>query len=111
MNTPLGYWKRLFWEGICSVADPPARRPAVSSGQIIGFARKFLDKAITEGEMLEQTGTQTDLTSLTAQQKLIAGTIAAFLGTFMMLGVGFANVEVVHNSAHDTRHSVSFPCH
>ncbi len=61
--------------------------------------------------MHEQTHTQTMLASLTIQQRLITGSIAALLGTFMMLGVGFAQVDAVHNSAHDTRHSVSFPCH
>jgi len=40
----------------------------------------------------------------------------ALLGTFlfgavMMLLVGFLPVDAVHNAAHDTRHSVTFPCH
>lgn len=61
--------------------------------------------------MLGRTETQTALTSLSTQQRLVTGTIAALLGTFMMLGVGFAHVEAIHNSAHDTRHSMSFPCH
>jgi len=61
--------------------------------------------------MLGHTDTQTTLSSLTGQQRLITGTVAALLGTFMMLGVGFAHVEAVHNSAHDTRHAFSFPCH
>jgi cobalt transporter subunit CbtB len=61
--------------------------------------------------MLEQIETPTIVASLSAQQRLVTGTIAALLGTFMMLGVGFAHVDAIHNSAHDTRHSVSFPCH
>jgi len=28
-----------------------------------------------------------------------------------MLLVGFLPVDAVHNAAHDTRHSVTFPCH
>ncbi len=36
---------------------------------------------------------------------------AAFAG-LMMLGVaGFAQASVMHNSAHDTRHAIAFPCH
>jgi cobalt transporter subunit CbtB len=36
---------------------------------------------------------------------------AAVLGLFIILGVGFAPVEAVHNAAHDTRHGFAFPCH
>ncbi|HEX5517658.1 MAG TPA: CbtB domain-containing protein [Pseudolabrys sp.] len=25
--------------------------------------------------------------------------------------MGFANSQLLHNAAHDTRHSLSFPCH
>lgn len=36
---------------------------------------------------------------------------AAVLGSFIIFGVGFVNAAAVHDVAHDTRHSVSFPCH
>jgi cobalt transporter subunit CbtB len=36
---------------------------------------------------------------------------AAFLGVFLLWGAGFAGPSVVHNAAHDTRHSAGFPCH
>jgi cobalt transporter subunit CbtB len=36
---------------------------------------------------------------------------AALLGLFIVLGVGFVPIEAMHNAAHDTRHSVAFPCH
>jgi cobalt transporter subunit CbtB len=36
---------------------------------------------------------------------------AAFLGVFLLWGVAFAGPSVVHNAAHDARHSVGFPCH
>ena len=36
---------------------------------------------------------------------------AIFLGAFLIIGAGFAHPNVVHNAAHDTRHSLSFPCH
>ena len=32
---------------------------------------------------------------------------AAVLGIIILLGVGFAPMDVAHNAAHDTRHSVS----
>lgn len=37
--------------------------------------------------------------------------IAAMLGAGLIYGVGFAGASVIHDSAHDTRHSLSFPCH
>jgi cobalt transporter subunit CbtB len=36
---------------------------------------------------------------------------SALLGAFLVFGVGFAHSDVIHNAAHDTRHSVGFPCH
>ena len=39
--------------------------------------------------------------------------LAAVLGLVMVFGVGFVqgNNGAVHNAAHDTRHSMAFPCH
>jgi cobalt transporter subunit CbtB len=36
---------------------------------------------------------------------------AILLGLFVIGMVGFAHLEVVHNAAHDVRHSNAFPCH
>lgn len=35
----------------------------------------------------------------------------AALGIVILFGVGFAPMDIAHNAAHDTRHSVAFPCH
>ncbi len=32
-------------------------------------------------------------------------------GLFLLWIVGFAQPEFLHNAAHDSRHSVAFPCH
>ena len=37
--------------------------------------------------------------------------VAATLGMVILFGVGFAPMDMAHNAAHDTRHSVAFPCH
>ena len=37
--------------------------------------------------------------------------LAAMLGLVIVFGVGFAPIDVVHNAAHDGRHSLSVPCH
>jgi cobalt transporter subunit CbtB len=36
---------------------------------------------------------------------------AAILGIVVIFGVGFANISVAHNAAHDSRHAMVFPCH
>jgi cobalt transporter subunit CbtB len=36
---------------------------------------------------------------------------AALLGGFLIWGIGFSHIDVVHNAAHDARHSAAFPCH
>jgi cobalt transporter subunit CbtB len=36
---------------------------------------------------------------------------AALLGVSLIYGVGLASPSTLHNAAHDSRHSLSFPCH
>jgi cobalt transporter subunit CbtB len=44
-----------------------------------------------------------------------AGALPAILamaaGMMLLLVVGFAGPQVLHNAAHDSRHALSFPCH
>jgi cobalt transporter subunit CbtB len=49
--------------------------------------------------------------SLSLSQRLIAGGLALLLGMVLIGGVGFASDMRIHNGAHDTRHSLGFPCH
>ena len=42
---------------------------------------------------------------------LVGALMAGFLGLVMIWGVGFSHISVIHNAAHDTRHSNAFPCH
>ena len=37
--------------------------------------------------------------------------MAMVFGGFVIAVVGFSNLEVVHNAAHDARHAAGFPCH
>jgi cobalt transporter subunit CbtB len=43
--------------------------------------------------------------------KILPLGMTAFLGLFIVGFVGFSHLDVVHNAAHDTRHSLAFPCH
>lgn len=40
-----------------------------------------------------------------------AASVAFVVGTILLFVVGFAPSQAVHNAAHDTRHTLSFPCH
>jgi cobalt transporter subunit CbtB len=40
-----------------------------------------------------------------------AAVVSVALGMLLLWGVGFAHSSTLHNTAHDTRHSFSFPCH
>ena len=51
------------------------------------------------------------LRSTARSERLIAAAMAALLGAFVIWGVGFSPIGVLHNAAHDTRHSIPFPCH
>lgn len=37
--------------------------------------------------------------------------LAATLGLALIVAAGFAETQVLHNAAHDARHSAGFPCH
>jgi len=44
-------------------------------------------------------------------KRLTPALMAALLGAFILWGVGFSHISVLHNAAHDVRHSMAFPCH
>ena len=46
-----------------------------------------------------------------AEPRRLAGVVALLLGMFLVYGVGFAQPAALHEAAHDSRHSLVFPCH
>jgi cobalt transporter subunit CbtB len=42
---------------------------------------------------------------------VLSAALALMIGVFVVFGVGFAQPELLHNAAHDTRHAFTFPCH
>lgn len=44
-------------------------------------------------------------------ERVKAAAAALALGTVLVFTVGFAHSTSVHNAAHDTRHTLAFPCH
>jgi cobalt transporter subunit CbtB len=60
---------------------------------------------------MNSTPAASAVSSLTLSQRLIAGGFALILGFLLIGTIGFASDMRVHNGAHDTRHSLGFPCH
>ena len=49
--------------------------------------------------------------SSSASRRLAAGFALLFIGATLTFAVGLSNMALAHNSAHDTRHAIGFPCH
>ena len=46
-----------------------------------------------------------------SQSVALTGIAVALLGLFLLWGVGLAHPSFIHNAVHDSRHSMTFPCH
>ncbi|HTO33571.1 MAG TPA: CbtB domain-containing protein [Pararhizobium sp.] len=49
--------------------------------------------------------------SLSLNDRITTGILALLIGSFLVFGAGLANSAVLHDTAHDVRHSYGFPCH
>ena len=49
--------------------------------------------------------------AVTSTSRTLSLSMSALLGLFAVGFVGFSHMDVVHNAAHDSRHSLAFPCH
>ena len=48
---------------------------------------------------------------LSISDRITTGILALLIGGFLVFGAGLANSAVLHDTAHDVRHSYGFPCH
>ena len=51
------------------------------------------------------------LSSKSTISSLMQAASALTFGIVIVFAVGFMPVDAAHNAAHDTRHSLAFPCH
>lgn len=58
-----------------------------------------------------QSETNATLASSQSGTRFMPVLAAAILGIGLLFAAGFANSEILHNAAHDSRHAASFPCH
>jgi cobalt transporter subunit CbtB len=79
---------------------PQVRRPAESVNE---------ELSNTEGDPLMTTNRLS--IAKTIPQRIGAGLSLIFFGAFLVMGVGVAHSDKLHNAAHDTRHALGFPCH
>ncbi|HKS89049.1 MAG TPA: CbtB-domain containing protein [Stellaceae bacterium] len=57
------------------------------------------------------SGARAEAAAASRAQTLVAAFAVALLGGFLVWAVGFSPIAALHNAAHDTRHSMAFPCH
>lgn len=57
------------------------------------------------------TTTTRTTTQASAGSEITAIAFVALLGATLVFMTGFARASVLHDSSHDVRHSISFPCH
>jgi cobalt transporter subunit CbtB len=57
-----------------------------------------------------RSATLTDV-GLRLSARVMAASILFMLGGVMVYGVGLSHSTAAHNAAHDTRHTLGFPCH
>jgi cobalt transporter subunit CbtB len=60
--------------------------------------------------MKEQTAEIQDVVAASSS-KVLPAVVSLLFGAFLVIGVGFAHSDTIHNAAHDSRHSFAFPCH
>jgi cobalt transporter subunit CbtB len=53
----------------------------------------------------------THATSRSLGNRLLMTVGSILVGLSLVYFAGFSHMELVHNAAHDTRHSSGFPCH
>lgn len=86
--------------------DPQARRPAGDHGNSkcprVEGERTLGMNTVSSSALGASVGSASRATQLA---------LSALLGLFVIGFVGFSHMEVVHNAAHDVRHSLAFPCH
>ena len=77
----------------------------------ISRARHLPSQMTTEGDMSRTKPLRENIKITTLSERLAVAVLGGVLGTFILLGVGFASANLIHNAAHDARHVNSFPCH
>lgn len=57
------------------------------------------------------TATTTTFQGAVSRSTKAVAVVALLAGLGIVFVTGFANSSTIHNAAHDTRHTMAFPCH
>ena len=93
-------------EGCLHRYDPEVRksRPAYS----------FFNNRRVDGKdqtMTEKSSALLHKASQLSMSETLSIIAALSFGIFLVLATNFSHMTTAHNAAHDTRHSIGFPCH
>ncbi len=66
---------------------------------------------MTAQTLVQPSPATVSIAGISRSSRLAAGALALAFGLFLLWGVGFAQPQVLHDTAHDSRHSFAFPCH
>lgn len=61
--------------------------------------------------MTARTVSSSTISTSSISQRLATGFALLFIGATLTFAVGLSNMAIAHNTAHDTRHAIGFPCH
>lgn len=62
-------------------------------------------------ETVASAGRESSFPRAERKSGLLASLAAAALGLMLIYGSGLAQIQALHNAAHDARHAAGFPCH
>lgn len=60
---------------------------------------------------MDRTAISATVPRASTVERSIAGVSALLLGVLLLGAAGFAQLDPIHNAAHDGRHAFAFPCH
>lgn len=52
-----------------------------------------------------------NVSSISGLRRIVNACCAMSMGVVLLYFAGFSSMPVLHNAAHDTRHTAAFPCH
>ncbi|MFY1664070.1 CbtB domain-containing protein [Pseudomonas sp. Pseu.R1] len=60
-------------------------------------------------QTVSTTSSTTSATQTT--RRVLSACFAVSMGAVLLYFAGFSSMPALHNTAHDTRHTIGFPCH
>lgn len=104
-NSREKHCKRLEFPPDEPRCGPPIEARKAAPGRI------KLRRLLREGDLQKSGIAHLPLLVGAKASVVLQALLAMALGLFIIGVVGFSHIDVIHNAAHDVRHSNAFPCH